>query len=220
MYHTPYTYAYPYYPYPVYPSSVYPAYRGMAEQMFQPVQWGMPNQWIQQQQSIPSNQMNQPDIDHELNEERQQGMAGSADHGGQPFVIDIEDATEANNTFRTAIWTGQHLQVTLMSINVGDDIGLELHPDVDQFLRIEDGEGIVQMGDTRENLNFRRRVSEDDAIMVPAGKWHNITNTGDTPLKLYSIYAPPEHPFGTVHRTKADAMAAEARDSLNDNIQD
>jgi mannose-6-phosphate isomerase-like protein (cupin superfamily) len=99
-----------------------------------------------------------------------------------------------------------------MSINVGEDIGLEVHPTVDQFLRIEEGQGIVQMGDTKDNLYFERRVYDDDAIMVPAGKWHNIINTGNKPLKLYSIYAPPEHPFGTVHETKADAMAAEGND--------
>ncbi|HEY4600710.1 MAG TPA: cupin domain-containing protein [Cerasibacillus sp.] len=130
------------------------------------------------------------------------------DYGKQPFVLDIEDAAEANRTFRTAIWTGDYLQVTLMSINVNEDIGLEIHPNTDQFLRIEEGRGVVQMGDSKENLTFERHVSEDDAIMVPAGKWHNITNTGRKPLKLYSIYAPPEHPFGTVHRTKADEIAA------------
>lgn len=128
------------------------------------------------------------------------------DHGKQPYVVNIEDATKKNKTFRTAIWTGNHLQVTLMSIGVGADIGLEVHPHVDQFLRIEDGQGIVMMGDSHDHLDFERRVGEDDAIMVPAGKWHNIVNTGRKPLKLYSIYAPPEHPFGTVHRTKRDAM--------------
>ncbi|GFZ87013.1 hypothetical protein GCM10010978_28610 [Compostibacillus humi] len=131
------------------------------------------------------------------------------DYGNQPFVIDIEDATTKNNTFRTALWTGEYLQVTLMSIGVGEDIGLELHPDVDQFLRIEQGEGLVQMGDRQDQLNFERRVEDDDAIMVPAGKWHNLTNIGSEPLKLYSIYAPPGHPFGTVHRTKQEAMEAE-----------
>ncbi|GGJ51467.1 cupin domain-containing protein [Virgibacillus salexigens] len=130
-----------------------------------------------------------------------------SDQGGDPFVVAIEQATERNNTFRTAIWTGDHLQVTLMSIDVGEDIGLEIHPDTDQFLRLEQGNGYVQMGKSRDNLDFNRYVEEDDAIMVPAGTWHNITNTGDEPLKLYSIYAPPEHPFGTVHQTKADALA-------------
>ncbi|MDY0407479.1 cupin domain-containing protein [Virgibacillus soli] len=128
------------------------------------------------------------------------------DYGGNPFVVNIEDAAEQNQTFRTALWTGRHLQVTLMSLLPGEDIGLEVHHDVDQFLRLEEGHGIVQMGKSKSNLDFRRNVSEDDAIMVPAGTWHNITNTGNKRLKLYSIYAPPEHPFGTVHRTKADDM--------------
>lgn len=130
------------------------------------------------------------------------------DYGGQPFVVNINKATRQNRTFRTALWTGRHLQVTVMSIGVGEDIGLEVHPTVDQFLRIEEGQGLVQIGNTRNRLDFQRRVSDDDAIMVPAGKWHNLINTGNRPLKLYTIYAPPEHPFGTVHRTKAEAMAA------------
>lgn len=132
-----------------------------------------------------------------------------ADYGGKPFTININEAAKQNNHFRTALWTGEHLQVTLMSINVGEDIGLEVHHDHDQFLRIEQGQGIVQMGETKDNLNFRRRVGDDDAVMVPAGTWHNITNTGNVPLKLYSIYAPPEHPFGTVHKTKEEAVEAE-----------
>ncbi|WP_216827369.1 cupin domain-containing protein [Alkalihalobacterium elongatum] len=131
------------------------------------------------------------------------------DYGSQPFVVDIEEVTTQNNTFRTALWTGKHLQLTLMSIAVGEDIGLERHPDLDQFIRIEQGEGLVQMGDSQFNLNFEQRAFADYAIFVPAGKWHNLTNTGDVPLKLYSIYAPPQHPFGTVHETKEIAMAAE-----------
>ncbi|WP_236785114.1 cupin domain-containing protein [Alteribacter salitolerans] len=131
------------------------------------------------------------------------------DYGQTPYVVDIEEITKQNDTFRTALWTGEHLQLTLMSIGVGEDIGLEVHPDVDQFLRIEEGEGLVQMGDSEDNLTFETRASSDYAIFVPAGKWHNLTNTGDEPLKLYTIYAPPEHPFGTVHETKEDAMAAE-----------
>ena len=124
------------------------------------------------------------------------------DYGPEPFVVNINEATKQNNTYRTALWTGTHLQVTLMSINVGEDIGLEMHPDVDQFLRIEQGQGIVQMGKSKDNLNFERNVYDDSAIMIPAGTWHNVTNTGTIPLKLYSIYAPPNHPFGTVHVTK------------------
>ncbi|WP_053218372.1 cupin domain-containing protein [Virgibacillus senegalensis] len=131
------------------------------------------------------------------------------DYGRQPFVVNINEASKLNNTYRTALWTGKHLQVTLMSLKVGEDIGLEMHPNVDQFLRIEQGQGIVQMGKRKEDLNFVRNVSDDSAIMVPAGTWHNVTNTGNIPLKLYSIYAPPNHPFGTVHRTKAEAIAEE-----------
>ncbi|MED1613595.1 cupin domain-containing protein [Bacillus paranthracis] len=131
------------------------------------------------------------------------------DYGPKPFVVNINETTKQNNTYRTALWTGTHLQVTLMSLNVGEDIGLEVHSNVDQFLRIEQGQGIIQMGKNKDNLNFKRNVYDDYAIMIPAGTWHNLTNTGNIPLKLYSIYAPPNHPFGTVHVTKADAMVNE-----------
>lgn len=136
-----------------------------------------------------------------------------ADQGPNPFVINIEQATENNTLFRTALWTGEHMQLTLMRIPIGEDIGLEMHEDTDQFLRIEDGDGIVEMGSTKNNLTFRRPLSEDIITIIPAGTWHNITNTGDEPLKLYSIYAPPEHPHSTVHPTKADALAAESHSS-------
>ncbi|WEK55941.1 MAG: cupin domain-containing protein [Candidatus Cohnella colombiensis] len=132
-----------------------------------------------------------------------------SDFGQRPFVVNIDQATKQNNTYRTAIWTGKHLQVTLMSINVGEDIGLEVHPTTDQFLRIEEGQGLVQMGESKDNLNFQEMACDGYAIMVPAGTWHNVTNMGNTPLKIYSIYAPPQHPYGTVHVTKADAMSAE-----------
>lgn len=131
------------------------------------------------------------------------------DYGPRPFVINIEEATKRNNNYRTALWTGNHLQVTLMCINVGEDIGLEVHPEVDQFLRIEEGEGLVQMGDKKEHLNFQEKVHDNDAILVPAGTWHNVINSGKKPLKLYTIYAPPNHPHGTVQATKAIAMAEE-----------
>ncbi|MBY7142578.1 cupin domain-containing protein [Virgibacillus sp. NKC19-3] len=132
-----------------------------------------------------------------------------SDYGPQPFVLNIHEAAKINTTYRTAIWTGKYLQVTLMCINIGDDIGIEIHPDTDQFLRIEQGQGIVRMGESKDNLNFERNVSDDSAIMVPAGTWHNVINTGNTPLKLYSIYAPPHHPHGTAEATKADAMKEE-----------
>ena len=127
------------------------------------------------------------------------------DYGPEPFVINIEEATRQNNNFRTALWTGQHLQITLMNINVGESIGLESHPNLDQFIRIEQGVGLVQMGDNKNNLNFERIAYNNYAIVIPAGKWHNLTNIGNVPIKLYSIYAPPNHPKGTVHVTKEDA---------------
>ncbi|MFJ5792188.1 cupin domain-containing protein [Lysinibacillus sp. NPDC093197] len=133
----------------------------------------------------------------------------TTDFGKKPFVVNMEEATKLNNTYRTAIWTGDHLQITLMTVNVGDDIGLEVHPHVDQFLYIEQGQGVAQMGASKDHLSFTRNVYDDYAIVVPAGTWHNVTNTGNGPLKLFSIYAPPNHPFGTVHATKADAVAAE-----------
>ncbi len=132
------------------------------------------------------------------------------DYGPHPYVFNINEATKQNNTFRTAIWTGSHFQITLMSIGVGEDIGVEMHPDVDQFLRVEQGQGIVQIGNDQHHSNMESYICDDSAIIIPAGTWHNVINTGNVPLKLYSIYAPPNHPFNTVHVTKADALAAES----------
>ncbi len=106
------------------------------------------------------------------------------DYGARPFVLNINQVTKQNNTYRTAIWTGKNLQVTLMSINVGDDIGLEVHPTTDQFIRIEEGQGLVQMGDNKDKLDFQEMVYDDYAIMIPAGKWHNVINTGIHHLKF------------------------------------
>lgn len=131
------------------------------------------------------------------------------DYGPNPFVINIETATKQNNNFRTALWTGKHLQLTLMSIPVGGEIGLEIHPNIDQFIRIEEGEGLVQMGNRKDYLDFQKRVYDNFIFIIPAGTWHNLVNTGNKPIKLYSIYAPVQHPYGTVHVTKADAEAAE-----------
>lgn len=137
------------------------------------------------------------------------GRIKLTDYGSRPFVVNIDQAAKQNQTYRTALWTGKYFQVTLMSIDVGDDIGLEVHPTTDQFIRIEEGQGLVQMGESKDHLDFQEMAYEDYAIMIPAGKWHNVINTGHTPLKVYVIYAPPEHPFGTVHETKEIAMAAE-----------
>jgi len=126
------------------------------------------------------------------------------DYGSAPLVVDIEDYTKSNENFRTTLWTGTTIQMTLMSIPVGGDIGLEQHIGIDQFLRIEEGKGTVYMGDTEDNLDFVKELGDDMVVLVPSGKWHNIKNTGDKPLKIYSIYGPVEHPHGTVHKTKAD----------------
>lgn len=139
-------------------------------------------------------------------------MADNKDYGAEPYVFNIEEATVENSFFRVAKWTGSNFQVTLMSIEPGDDIGLEIHDDHDQFLRIEAGIGFVQMGDAPDNFTLEQDVEDDDAIIVPAGAWHNITNTGTTPLKLYSIYAPAEHAHGTIHETKEEAEEAERAD--------
>ena len=96
-----------------------------------------------------------------------------------------------------------------MSLGIGEDIGLEMHPNVDQFIRIEEGKALVRMGSSQDNLNFQREIDDDYIAVIPAGKWHNVINTGRKPLKLYSVYAPPEHPHGTIHRTKSQAEAAE-----------
>lgn len=165
----------------------------------------------------PENFYQQPSFVDSMN--RQNHSNRLRDQGRKPFVINIEEAAENNRLFRRAIWTGKHLQVTLMSIAPGEDVGLEVHDHLDQFLRIEEGQGNVQMGPRKNNLNFRRNVKEDDAIMVPAGTWHNLTNTGRRPLKLYSIYAPPEHPFGTVHQTKKEAMETEEHHESHHNNQ-
>jgi mannose-6-phosphate isomerase-like protein (cupin superfamily) len=131
------------------------------------------------------------------------------DEGPKPFVVDIEAATLANENYRSTLWTGTRLQMTVMHIAPGHDIGLEVHPDGDQFLRVESGRARVQMGSSRDDLSFDREVEDDWVILVPAGAWHNVTNIGDEPLKVYALYGPPEHPHGTVHATKAEADAAE-----------
>lgn len=109
---------------------------------------------------------------------------------------------QSDSTFRTVLRTRNHLQLTVISFHPGEKLGLEMHPNVDQFLRIEQGQGIVQMGKSIDNLNLQWIVFDDSAIIIPAGTWHNLINTGNIPLKLYSIYATPNFPFGTVHPIK------------------
>lgn len=128
-----------------------------------------------------------------------------ADHGPAPFAANVMGAARQNQNFRTAFWTGSHLQMTLMSIPACGEIGLEMHPDTEQFIRVENGRALVCMGECKEKLDAQYCLHTGDGIFVPAGAWHNICNTGDCPLKLSSIYAPPHHPKGTIHCTKADA---------------
>jgi len=126
------------------------------------------------------------------------------------WVADVEKATLENTNFRTVLFTGEHTQLTVMSIEPGGEIGWEAHHDIDQFLRVEQGTGRAEFGATEDRVDETHEVEDDWAIIIPAGVWHNVVNTGSEALKLYSLYSPPEHPDGTVHVTKADADAAEA----------
>lgn len=132
------------------------------------------------------------------------------DNGPKPNAFDIETATTSNDTYRTVAWTGRYLQVTLMSIPVGESIGLETHPETDQFLRIDAGKGRCVMGPSEHELTFEQEVEDGWSVQVPAGTWHDVINTGDEPLRLYTIYAPVHHAQGVVHRDFAEAEAQEA----------
>ena len=128
------------------------------------------------------------------------------------WADNIEQITEENANFRKVVWTGAHSELTLMSLAPGEEIGLEVHPDHDQFLRFEAGKAQIKAGPARDNLNETVEVEHDWACIIPAGTWHNVINTGGGPLKLYTVYSPANHAPGTVHRTKAEADAAEAEE--------
>lgn len=117
------------------------------------------------------------------------------------FIDDIEDRTEDNRDFRRVLYTGPHLQLVVMSLLPGEEIGEEVHPNTDQFFRVEKGKGEISI-DGRTT-----RIESDVAMLVPAGTRHNVRNTGEQPLRLYTLYAPPEHADGTVHETKEEAEA-------------
>lgn len=138
-------------------------------------------------------------------------MSEIIDQGPAPIVTNIEKITEDNTNFRTTLWTGKNLQITLMSIEVGEEIGREVHEDHDQFLRLEQGKASVYM-ESKDGQMQTWEAEDGDAIVVPAGTWHNLVNSGDVALRLYSIYAPPQHPHGTVHVTKLEADEAEANE--------
>jgi len=119
------------------------------------------------------------------------------------FVADIEKLTEENTDFRHVLYTGKYMQLVLMAIAVGEDIGEEVHEGHDQFFRVEAGVGEILIDDVIT------KIKADDAMIVPAGAKHNVINTGDVPLQLYTIYGPPEHKEGTIRKTRVEAMASE-----------
>jgi len=125
------------------------------------------------------------------------------------WVANIADLTLENTNYRTVVHTAGHIQLTVMSIPPGGEVGWEAHPHLDQFLRLEQGKVRLDIGKTGDAVDESHEVEDDWAFIVPAGVWHNVVNTGDDDMRLYSIYAPPQHPDGTVHRTKADADADE-----------
>ena len=139
----------------------------------------------------------------------QSNQPSNKDFGGEPQVLPIRKQVCTNSNFRTAVWTGSNLQITVMCIPVGGEIGLEYHEDVEQLIQIESGYARVYMGKTKHDVKCLGLADNGSLIVIPAKTWHNILNVGRTPLKLYSVYAPVQHPFGTVHTTKLDADLAE-----------
>lgn len=135
------------------------------------------------------------------------------DNGPEPNVFDLEKATRENSTYRTVAWTGKYLQVTLMSIAPGSSIGLEKHPDTDQFIRLDAGTGRALLGTNKKKLESFD-VSDGWSVQVPAGVWHDIENTGSDDLRLYVVYAPVHHARGIVQKTaeKADADEESGKD--------
>lgn len=163
-------------------------------------------------------------IKHKLNEyninshpsnKKQQNLPSSnmlhriIDYGPHPYVVNIREATLNNHSFRMTEWTGNHLQLTLMSIPIGDAISLAHHDNFDEFIKIKEGQGIVKMGTRRDRLNYQANITTNYAFIVPAGTWHTLINTGDTILKLYCICSPPQHPHNTIHPVASDVSIDE-----------
>ena len=131
------------------------------------------------------------------------------DAGDTPLLINLPIAADRNGFFRQALWTAEGLQLTVMSIPPGGEIGVEMHDHLDQMLRVEEGVALVQIGKCAENLHDERRVGAGCAVLIPRGTYHNLKNLSRSPLKLSSVYGPPAHPKGTVHRTAEDAAHEE-----------
>lgn len=126
------------------------------------------------------------------------------------WVGNIEDATQRNSYFREVLFTAGNMQLVVMNLPPGEEIGMEMHDHLEQFIRVEAGRARVTMGPAKDEVSDSHDIEGDWAVIIPGGTWHNVINTGDEELKLYTIYAPPQHADGTVHRTKAEAVAAEA----------
>lgn len=159
-------------------------------------------QETQQQQSDPATAPETtpaPDCSAEIKE-----------HNDAPMVFDAEQFALQNPNYRTSLWTGELSQMTLMSIPAGEDIGPERHDDVEQYLFVCSGKGTAMMGPAEDDLSLVKEVGPGDCIIIPLHTWHNVVNASETePLKVVSIYAPAEHPAGTVQATRAEALAAE-----------
>ena len=120
-------------------------------------------------------------------------------------IINVKKATCLNNFFRRELWTGDYAQMTVMSIPAGGEIGLEIHDNLDQILVVEYGIASVYAGKTKNSVTFKGCANNECAVVIPANTFHNIINEQSLPLKLLSVYAPPKHPIGTIHKTKFES---------------
>jgi mannose-6-phosphate isomerase-like protein (cupin superfamily) len=123
----------------------------------------------------------------------------------KPFALDIEKGTMENENYREVSWTGEYMQLVFMSIAPGGKIDLEVHNELDQFIRVEQGKAQILLGENRDELNIEKNAEEDWAVLIPAGYWHIVENTGKTPLKIYVLYSPASHPEGIVHEDYEEA---------------
>lgn len=129
------------------------------------------------------------------------------DIGPKPQSFDLEQATRDNERYRAVVWSGRYLQLTLMSIPPGGDVGLEMHPETDQFIRLDAGRGRVELGASKDRPTLKQDVADGWCALIPAGTWHNVTNIGTEPMQVYAIYAPAHHKPGKIHDTAASAAA-------------
>ena len=128
------------------------------------------------------------------------------DYGGAPLILNLPVAAAHNENYRQALWTGDHLQLTVMTIPQGGEIGAEMHDTLDQMLRVESGVALVRIGEEAGRLRDARRIGAGSVFLIPAGAYHNVLNVGREPLRLSSVYAPPAHPKGTVHKTRDEQI--------------